>query len=103
MENGTFADAFHEFSIEWEPGEIRFYIDETLYHTVNDWYSVDPGVIERDYPAPFDQDFYMQLNLAVGGTWPGNPDETTDFVNAEFEVDYVRVYQKPEYIKSAEE
>lgn len=97
LENGTFADAFHEFSIEWEPGEIRFYIDETLYHTVNDWYSVDPGVIERDYPAPFDQDFYMQLNLAVGGTWPGNPDETTDFVNAEFEVDYVRVYQKPEY------
>lgn len=45
----------------------------------------------------------MQLNLAVGGTWPGNPDETTDFVNAEFEIDYVRVYQKPEYIKSAEE
>lgn len=97
LESGSFADAFHEFSIEWEPGEIRFYIDDNLYHTVNDWYSVDPGVIERDYPAPFDQDFYMQLNLAVGGTWPGDPDETTDFNNAEFEVDYVRVYQKPEY------
>ena len=97
LENGTFADAFHEFTVEWEPGEMRFYVDDNLYHTVNDWYSVDPGVIEREYPAPFDQDFYMQLNLAVGGTWPGNPDETTDFVNAEFEIDYVRVYQKPEY------
>ena len=97
LENGTFADSFHEFSVEWEPGEMRFYVDDNLYHTVNDWYSVDPGVIEREYPAPFDQDFYMQLNLAVGGTWPGDPDETTDFVNAEFEIDYVRVYQKPEY------
>ena len=97
LENGTFADGFHEFSVEWEPGEMRFYVDDNLYHTVNDWYSVDPGVIEREYPAPFDQDFYMQLNLAVGGTWPGDPDETTDFVNAEFEIDYVRVYQKPEY------
>ena len=37
------------------------------------------------------------MNLAVGGTWPGDPDETTDFDKAEFEVDYVRVYQKPEY------
>ena len=37
------------------------------------------------------------MNLAVGGTWPGNPDETTNFDNAEFEIDYVRVYQKPEY------
>ena len=97
LENGTFADSFHEFSVEWEPGEMRFYVDDNLYHTVNDWYSVDPGVIEREYPAPFDQDFYMQLNLAVGGTWPGDTDETTDFVNAEFEIDYVRVYQKPEY------
>ena len=37
------------------------------------------------------------MNLAVGGTWPGNPDETTDFEKAEFEIDYVRVYQKEFY------
>ena len=37
------------------------------------------------------------MNLAVGGNWPGNPDETTDFENAEFLIDYVRVYQKPSY------
>ena len=37
------------------------------------------------------------MNLAVGGNWPGNPDDSTDFDNAEFLIDYVRVYQKPEY------
>jgi len=97
LEGQSFADDFHEFSVEWEPGEMRFFIDGNLYHTVNDWYSEYPGVAIREYPAPFNQDFYVQLNLAVGGTWPGNPDETTDFEKAEFEVDYVRVYQKPEY------
>ena len=49
------------------------------------------------YPAPFDQPFFLQLNLAVGGDWPGNPDRTTNFDNAKFEIDYVRVYQKSEY------
>lgn len=97
LENDSFADSFHEFSVEWEPGEMRFYIDGNLYHTVNDWFSAAPGGTEKDYPAPFNQTFFVQLNLAVGGTWPGNPDETTDFDKAEFEVDYVRVYQKPEY------
>lgn len=50
----------------------------------------------------FNQTFFVQINLAVGGTWPGNPDETTDFDNAEFLVDYVRVYQKPEYDTNVE-
>lgn len=97
LEGETFADDFHEFSVEWEPGEMRFYIDGNLYHTCNDWFTAAKGDPEKPYPAPFNQDFYVQLNLAVGGTWPGNPDETTDFSKAEFYVDYVRVYQKPEY------
>ena len=93
----TFANDFHEYSVEWEPGEIRWYIDGGLYLTVNDWFTAVEGEDEKPYPAPFDQPFFVQMNLAVGGTWPGNPDETTDFDNAEFEIDYVRVYQKPEY------
>ena len=97
LTDGTsFSDDFHEFGVEWEPGEFRFYIDGELFHTVNDWYSASFGQ-ERPYPAPFNQTFYLQLNLAVGGTWPGNPDETTNFDRAEFEIDYVRVYQKPVY------
>lgn len=97
LSDGSFADDFHEFCVEWEPGEMRFYVDDQLYHTVNDWFSGDVGIDDRPYPAPFDQNFYVQLNLAVGGTWPGNPDETTDFDRAEFEIDYVRVYQKDHY------
>lgn len=93
----TFANDFHEYSVEWEPGEMRWYIDGELYLTVNDWFTAVEGEDDKPYPAPFDQPFFVQMNLAVGGTWPGNPDDTTDFDKAEFEIDYVRVYQKPEY------
>lgn len=102
LEEGTFADDFHEYSVEWEPGEMRFYVDGNLYHTVNDWFTAEAGQDEKAYPAPFNQTFFVQLNLAVGGTWPGYPDKTTDFENAEFEIDYVRVYQKPEYDTNVE-
>lgn len=97
LESGSFSEDFHEFSVEWEPGKMRFYIDGNLYHTVNDWFTAVKDEEEKPYPAPFNQPFFVQMNLAVGGTWPGNPDETTDFDKAEFEIDYVRVYQKPEY------
>jgi len=97
LDDDSFADSFHDYSVEWEPGEIRWYIDDELYLTANDWFSAVSGEEDKPYPAPFDQNFYVQLNLAVGGTWPGNPDETTDFDNAEFYVDYVRVYQKDSY------
>ena len=97
LEGTTFAEDFHEYSVEWEPGEFRWYIDGNLYHTVNDWFTAVQGEDDKPYPAPFDQTFYIQMNLAVGGTWPGNPDDTTDFANAEFLIDYVRVYQKPSY------
>lgn len=102
LEGETFADDFHEYSVEWEPGEMRFYIDGNLYHTVNDWFTADEGYDDKPYPAPFNQTFYVQINLAVGGTWPGNPDSYTDFENAKFLVDYVRVYQKPEYDTNVE-
>ena len=97
LKGSTFADDFHEFSVDWEPGEMRFSIDGDLYKTVNDWFTAVDGEAEKPYPAPFNQPFFLQLNLAIGGSWPGNPDETTDFNNANFEVDYVRVYQKQEY------
>lgn len=97
LTEGTYASDFHEFSVEWEPGEMRFYIDDNLVNTVNDWFTAESDGDEKPYPAPFDQTFFLQMNLAVGGNWPGNPDETTDFSKAEFEIDYVRVYQKAEY------
>ena len=59
--------------------------------------SVTEGQGEIAYPAPFDQPFYIILNLAVGGSWVGYPDGTTDFKNARYEIDYVRVWQKETY------
>lgn len=97
LDNDSFSRDFHEYSVEWEPGEMRFYIDGTLILTANDWFTAVQGEEDKPYPAPFNQTFFVQMNLAVGGNWPGNPDETTDFSKAEFEIDYVRVYQKPEY------
>lgn len=97
LSEGSFADDFHDFSLEWEPDEMRFYVDDELILELSDWFCSYNGIDKLDYPAPFDQEFYLQLNLAVGGDWPGNPDETTDFENAKFEIDYVRVYQKDEH------
>ena len=93
----SFSAKFHEYSVEWEPGEMRFYTDGELVLTCNDWFTAVEGGDDKPYPAPFDQPFYVQLNLAVGGNWPGNPDATTDFSKAEFLIDYVRVYQKDAY------
>lgn len=98
LEEGNFADEFHVFACEWEPGEMRFYVDNELYFTEHDWFTKRNGFDEITYPAPFDQPFYMILNVAVGGSWVGYPDATTEFgENAQMVVDYVRVYQKEEY------
>ena len=98
LKNGDFSSEYHVFACEWEPGEIRFYVDDVLYFTENDWFTKRNGFGEVAYPAPYDQPFYMILNVAVGGSWVGYPDETTKFEeNARLVVDYVRVYQKDEY------
>ena len=97
LEGDTFSDSYHVFTVEWEPGKISWYLDGNLYHTESDWYSITEGQGELTYPAPFDQPFYIILNLAVGGSWVGYPDETTDFENARYEIDYVKVYQRDSY------
>lgn len=97
LEGSTFSEEFHKFSCEWMPGKINWYVDGKLFHTENDWYSRTEGQGEITYPAPFDQPYYMILNLAVGGTWPGNPNETTDFENAAFVIDSVTAWQKESY------
>lgn len=97
LEEGTFSDEYHVFDVEWEPGKISWYVDGKLIHTEDNWYSATEGQGEVTYPAPFDQPFYIILNLAVGGNWPGNPDETTDFADSAYYIDYVKVYQKDSY------
>ena len=77
---------FHTYAIEWDANEIRWYVDDVLYAMRNSWLSTG-GV----FPAPFDQYFYILLNVAVGGNFPGNPDESTTFP-VKMEVDWLRVY-----------
>ena len=83
------ADAtaeFHTYAIEWDATEIRWYVDNVLYAMRNTWYSTGGA-----FPAPFDQPFYILINVAVGGNWPGSPDGSTVFP-VTMEVDWVRVY-----------
>jgi len=82
------TDNFHVYAVEWEPKQIRFYVDNALYYTATDWWSSG-----GTFPAPFDKRFHMLLNVAVGGNWPGSPNGSTSFPQ-KMEVDYVRVYQK---------
>ncbi|TVY09465.1 carbohydrate-binding protein [Paenibacillus cremeus] len=84
-------NGFHEYAVEWDEEEIRWYVDDVLFSTkkVDDWYSSN-----SPKPGPFDQRFHLLLNLAVGGTWPGTPDASTVFPQ-QMEVDYVRVYERP--------
>jgi beta-glucanase (GH16 family) len=87
LPNGArFADDFHIFSLEWEPTQIRFYVDGTLYKTVS------PSDLPAGAPWVFDHPFFIILNVAVGGDWPGNPDSTTIFPQTML-VDYLRVYE----------
>lgn len=97
LASGDFSSDYHIFSVEWEPSTISFYVDGELTKTINRWYTGTDGVGIITYPAPFDQDFYVILNVAVGGNWPGNPDASTDFAKAKMLVDYVKVYQKDSY------
>jgi len=83
----TFADSFHTFAVEWEPSVIRFYCDNVLYKTVT------PADLPSGTSWVYDHSFFILLNVAVGGDWPGNPDATTSFPQ-EMRVDYVRVYQR---------
>ena len=82
----SLADGFHVYAIEWEPGEIRWYLDDKCFSTIK-----QERVGQKSWP--FDQPFFLIMNLAVGGYWPGNPDATTTFPQ-QLVVDYVRVYKQ---------
>ena len=88
LKQGSFSDDFHVFRLDWEPGAMRWYVDDQQYQTQTNWHASGHA-----FPAPFDQRFHLILNLAVGGNWPGDPDSTTVFPQT-MAVDYVRVYRK---------
>ena len=80
-----FSDDFHVFAIEWSNDDIQWFVDDVKYHTIT------PASLQP-HNYPFNARFHLLINLAVGGNWPGRPDNTTEFPQSLI-VDYVRVYQ----------
>lgn len=78
---------FRVYTIEWEEDEVRWYVDDVLYHTLT------PEDVPPGGRWVYDQPFFLILNVAVGGLLPGDPDETTQFPQAML-VDYVRIYER---------
>jgi beta-glucanase (GH16 family) len=85
LPSGIFNDEFHVFSLEWKIDQVKWYIDGNLYSTVN---KADVG----GNTWPFNEEFFVIFNMAVGGNWPGSPDATTYFPQWLI-VDYIRLYQ----------
>lgn len=91
LDNGRFDTKFHVFGIEWSPNRINYYVDDVLYQ------SLTPEDIDEETDGEGvwvfnDRPFYIIVNLAVGGSFPGNPNAETEFPQSMF-VDYVRVYE----------
>lgn len=82
---GTFASGFHTFTIDWAPDSIKWYVDGVLFSTKT------PADL-RGNAWVFDHPFFIILNLAVGGQWPGSPNASTPFP-AQYTIDYVATYQ----------
>lgn len=89
------SDQFHKYSLIWEEKKFTWLIDDIVVGSTNRWFSKknnDKNSERNEYPAPFNQEFYLIINLAIGGNFSGYPDETTKF-NAEFMIDSVKVFK----------
>jgi len=91
LPNGGSVTNFHTYMLQWLTNSIQFYVDDQLYETQTNW-SDSLG----SYPTPFNQPFFIIMNVAVGGNYLGNP--ITNYINSssifpgDMQVDYVRVY-----------
>ena len=88
LQNARLSDDFHIFAIEWAPGVVRFYVDGNLYQTRT------PADVPSGSKWVYDHPFFILLDVAVGGSFPGSPDSTTTWPQTML-VDYVRVYNDP--------
>ena len=86
LPHGTFADDFHLFEIIWNKHQIQWLVDGAPYASTP---------ITHQERRPFHQEFYLLLNIAVGGKWAGRPDKTTTFPQT-MTIDWIRVYQAEE-------
>ena len=96
LEDGDFSTDYHTYILDWEPGKLTWYVDDKEVYSTSDWYTGKDDDSQLTYPAPFDHNMYVILNLAVGGSWVTYPDQAVvdDMANQSYDIDYVRVYQK---------
>ena len=85
LPSGTFADGYHVFAVQWDAGHLYYMVDGNIYFTIT------KADLNNQSDWVFDHPFFLILNNAVGGEWPGSPDDSTVFP-AKMIVDYVRVY-----------
>ena len=105
---GTSTEDWHVYSVEWENDAIRWYVDGRLYHEESNWMAdLNPYFPDTPETAfPFDQEFYLILNLAVGGTFDGidgvaaDPATFADGRTPAFEIDYVIVEEPKAHVTS---
>ena len=88
LSNGVFSDEFHVFTMIWDEHKIKYFVDDNHYITI--FFS---SLSFNNNNNPFLEDFYVLMNVAVGGNYGGDPDATTVWPQT-MEVDYVRVFQK---------
>ncbi|NQT66440.1 MAG: family 16 glycosylhydrolase [Actinobacteria bacterium] len=88
LSSGIFADDYHIFSIEWDKGAIRWFLDGKQYHAEN---------ITHEHQSELHDSFFIILNCAIGGNWPGSPSQSTVFPQKMY-IDWIRVYQKVESV-----
>lgn len=110
VRSGTFGDGttdlsedFHTYAVEWIPGKITFFMDGEEYFSENRWFSSKGEGHPRLYPAPFDRQFSLELDVAIGGYGTAAPGRLTSFdENSELQIDYIKVYRKEEYDEDVE-
>lgn len=93
---GRSTGDWNTYAIEWTTNAILWSVNGQVFQTQTNWWSstrVNGKEVPNAYPAPFNQPFFLLINLAVGGHFDGNPTADTVFP-AEMEVDYVRVYDR---------
>ncbi len=86
--NATLSDSFHVYTMIWDSLSFTFYLDSNNYGTISQW---SPNNVS--FPKPFDKQFFLILDLVVGGNWGGMPDNNTVFPQSML-VDWVHVYKR---------
>jgi beta-glucanase (GH16 family) len=87
LATGTFAGGYHIYAVEWSSSSIDFFVDD------NNYFTVTPASLPAGVKWVYSHPFFILLNVAVGGSWPGNTDATSTFPQKML-VDYVRVYKR---------